>query len=347
MNLSTKRSELHHLFLSYHILHNHSPSRTMTINVPNPRPSVSSDVSSFAIRSTSSADMIRGRFLFKLGIYDPNFTNASIYHKIQRESCFARPVKDTFFTQDTSPRRTQPLPPPRGVGHEVSKDRDTRISPFKAHYPVPLVPEQASAYADIERLPHLASMSDTSSFSSSRSIRCIRREEPRDQDSRGTWHVAHYLVPLKFEQESKDGDTAHLPHLMLMGEMSSSLSTSSLSAEGGGGRISDPPSQARTIRYIAPSGKSRPRGPVCVRFDPSVAVLPIPSHRSYDRRTRSRLHATKDEMSSDIARNTLEFTYEGWDWRNAVEEVGMYVRKASGELVHPAHVVYGHENTVL
>ena len=319
----------------------------MAINMQNPRPSVSSDVSSFAIRSKTSADIIRGRFLFKLGIYDPNFINASIYHKIQRGSCFARPIKDTFYTQDTSPRRTRPLPTPRGVGQEVSKDRDTVISPFKAHYPVPLVPEQASAYADIESLPHLASMSDTSSLSSSRSIRRIRREEPRDQDSRGSSHVAHYLVPLKFEQESKDGNTAHLPHLMSIGETSSSLSTSSLSGESGGGRISDPPSQARRIRDITPSGKSRPRRPVCVRFDPSVTVVPIPSHRSFDRRMRSWLHATKDEMSSNIARNTLEFTYEGWDWRNAIEEVDMYVRKASGELVHPAHVVYGHKDTVL
>ena len=318
----------------------------MAINVPNRRSSLSSNVSLIATRSTSSADIIRGRFLFKLGIYDPNFTNASIYHKIQRESCFARPIKDTFYTQDTSFRGTQPLPW-RGASLEVSKDRDTRISPFKSNYPVPLVPEQASTYADIERIPNLRSMSDTSSLPSSRSIRLIRREEPRDQDARGSWHEAHCLVPLKFEQESKDGDTAHWPHLMSMGDTSSLLPISSLSAEGGGGRISIPPSQARRIRDITPSGKSRPRHPVCVRFDPLVTVVPIPSHRSFDRRMRSWLHATKDEMSSNIARNTLEFTYEGWDWRNAIEEVDMYVSKASGELVHPAHVVYGHEDTVI
>ena len=313
----------------------------MAINVPNRRSSLSSNVSLIATRSTSSADIIRGRFLFKLGIYDPNFTNASIYHKIQRESCLARPIKDTFYTQDTSFRGTQPLPW-RGASLEVSKDRDTRISPFKSNYPVPLVPEQASTYADIERIPNLRSMSDTSSLPSSQSIRLIRREELRDQDARGSWHEARYLVPLKFEQESKD---AHWPHLMSMGDTSSSLLTSSLSGERGGGRITDPPSQARRIRDIAPSGKSR--RPVCVLFDPSVTIVPIPSRRSYDRRTRSRLHATKDEMISDIARNTLELAYEGWDWRNAIEEIDMYVHKASGELVHPAHVVYGHENTVL
>ena len=257
LNISIKVSELHHLFFSCHYLLNHSSSRTMAINVSNRRSSASSDVSSFAARSTSSADMIQGRFLFKLGIYDPNFTDASIYHKIQHQICFARPINDTFYTQDTTHRR-----PPSGVGIEVSKDRDTVISPFKARYPVPIVPEQASTYADIERLPHLASMNHLSSLSSSRSIRRIRREEPRDQEARVSWHEAHYLVPLKFEQESKDGDTAHWPHLMSMGDESSSLSTSSLSAEGGGGRISIPPSQARRIRKIAPSGKSRPRRPV-------------------------------------------------------------------------------------
>ena len=185
LNISIKVSELHHLFFSYYYLLNHSSSRTMAINVSNRRSSASSDVSSFAARSTSSADMIRGRFLFKLGIYDPNFTDASIYHKIQHQICFARPINDTFYMQDTTPRQ-----PPSGVGQEVSKDRETVISPFKARYPVPIVPEQASTYADIERLPHLASMNHLSSLSLSRSIRRIRREEPRDQDARGSWHEA-------------------------------------------------------------------------------------------------------------------------------------------------------------
>jgi hypothetical protein len=75
----------------------------MAIKVSNRRSSASSDASSFAARSTSSADMIRGRFLFTLGIYDPNFTDASIYHKIQHQICFARPINDTFYAGHDAP----------------------------------------------------------------------------------------------------------------------------------------------------------------------------------------------------------------------------------------------------
>ncbi|KAL7553989.1 hypothetical protein ACHAWF_018313, partial [Thalassiosira exigua] len=74
-----------------------------------------------------------------------------------------------------------------------------------------------------------------------------------------------------------------------------------------------------------------------VRFDPSVAVVTVPS---YPPSTRSRLYIPKEELLHVAARNTREFVYEGWDWRNAVEEDGMYT-KASGECVeyvHPAHV---------
>jgi len=181
-------------------------SGIMTIINPDRRSLVSSGVPSVATRSPSSADMIRSRLLFKLGIYDPNFTNASIRQKIQRETCFARTIKDT----------TMP-------------------------------------------------MSDKTLLSSS------------------------YSLP---------------------GEIDSVY-------------ISDPPSQVSRIHGFAPNRQSGRKRPVNIRFDPLVTVRSIPSHRSYDSRMRAR-----------------EFIYEGWDWRNVIEEAGMYVCKASGEWVHPAHVVY-------
>jgi len=256
------------------------------INVPNRRSPVSSGVPSVATRSSSSADMIRGRLLFKLGIYDPNFTNASIYQKIQREACFARTIKDTTTrTQNELSRPKQPLPPMCSVSREESKDQDKRCSSHEARYLVPLVSEQESTHADIKYRLHLMPMSDKSLLSSS----------------------------------------------------------SSLPGEIDGGCISDPPSQVSRIHGIAPNRQSGPKRPVNIRFDPLVTVRPIPSHRSFDRRMRARLYATKDEISFDVVRNTREFIYEGWDWRNVIEEAGMYVCKASGEWVHPAHVVYGNK----
>ena len=198
-------------------------SGIMTIINPDRRSLVSSGVPSVATRSPSSADMIRSRLLFKLGIYDPNFTNASIRQKIQRETCFARTIKDA----------TMP-------------------------------------------------MSDKSLLSSSSS---------------------------------------------LPGEIDSVY-------------ISDPPSQVSRIHGFATNRQSGPKRPVNIRFDPLVTVRSIPSHRSYDSRMRACLYATKDEISFDVVRNTREFIYEGWDWRNVIEEAGMYICKASGEWVHPAHVVY-------
>ena len=201
-------------------------SGIMTIINPDRRSLVSSGVPSVATRSPSSADMIRSRLLFKLGIYDPNFTNASIRQKIQRETCFARTIKDA----------TMP-------------------------------------------------MSDKSLLSSSSS---------------------------------------------LPGEIDSVY-------------ISDPPSQVSRIHGFATNRQSGPKRPVNIRFDPLVTVRSIPSHRSYDSRMRACLYATKDEISFDVVRNTREFIYEGWDWRNVIEEAGMYICKASGEWIHPAHVVYGNK----
>ena len=261
-------------------------SGIMTIINPNRHSLVSSNVPSVATRSSLSADMIRSRLLFKLGIYDPNFINASIYHKIQRESCFARTIKvTTARTQNELPRPKQPLPPLWGVS----------------------------------------------------------REESKDQDKRSSSHEARYLIPLAYEQESTHADIKHRLHFMPMRDKSSLSSSSSLPGEIDGGYISDPPSQVGRVHGIAPKWQSGPKRPVYIRFDPLVTVVPIPSHRSYDRRMRARLYATKDEISLDVVRNTREFMHEGWDWRNVVEEAGMHVCKASGKWVHPAHVVYGNK----
>ncbi|KAL7493770.1 hypothetical protein ACHAWT_002616 [Skeletonema menzelii] len=46
-------------------------------------------------------------------------------------------------------------------------------------------------------------------------------------------------------------------------------------------------------------------------------------------------------MIRNAQRNEREFFYEGFDWRNAVEEDQMYssLQMDAGELVHPANYV--------
>ncbi|KAL7529737.1 hypothetical protein ACHAXR_003130 [Thalassiosira sp. AJA248-18] len=75
-----------------------------------------------------------------------------------------------------------------------------------------------------------------------------------------------------------------------------------------------------------------------IQFDTNVSAVNVPSHRSYSPELRAQLHVSKEELSYNTIRNTREFIYEGWDWRNVVEEDMMYTCGASGEYVHPAHV---------
>mmetsp|Transcript_17202 Transcript_17202/g.36280 ORF Transcript_17202/g.36280 Transcript_17202/m.36280 type:complete len:230 (+) Transcript_17202:348-1037(+) len=199
----------------------------------------------------SDADMIRCRLLNKLGIYDSNFTNASIHHKIRSER-----------SKRKSQRRQQKQP---------------RLS----------------------RMP--------SSL-----------EEPRDSKSLVRTESARYFVPLKLKDDSCI--SPNFPNL------------SNLSLE----------SPSHNLGDCSPGPASRSnsrRVSLSVKFDSSVTVVPIPSHRSYSPRIHTHLFISQEEMAAHAARNTKEYIYEGWDWRHVIEEQGMYISKVTGEFVHPAHVI--------
>jgi hypothetical protein len=248
--------------------------------VPNRPSSVPSDVVVSAVAQgsssfpSSSADAIRNRLLFKLGIYDPAFTGASIRHKIQREIRLGPAMTDgdSMSTNNNMQPRPSLLP---GAEQDEPQNRQTRSSPHRE------------------------------------------------------------------ERQTATGDYMHLPHLLSFSDLSSYSSFSTLTDESG----SDPP--RGRIQDISTNRKTNKSHSVRVRIDPSVTIIPIPSHRSYDHRTRARMYVPKDEASFDIVRNTREFVYEGWDWRNAIEEDGMYLCTASREFVHPVHVDYRDKNNVI
>ena len=80
-----------------------------------------------------------------------------------------------------------------------------------------------------------------------------------------------------------------------------------------------------------------------VSLHKSVSVIPIPSRCEYSSLVRKRIWSSNAELCANAARNTVEFASEGWNWRNVIEDEGMLLHRASGELIHPIHV----ENALL
>ena len=80
---------------------------------------------------------------------------------------------------------------------------------------------------------------------------------------------------------------------------------------------------------------------VGVSFNPRVKVVPIPGRNSYSSRVREVLWNSADSLMTHVERNIVEYTYDGWYWRNCSEEEDMFVCSISGETIHPAHV-YGY-----
>lgn len=84
-----------------------------------------------------------------------------------------------------------------------------------------------------------------------------------------------------------------------------------------------------------PSGKQRKKKKLI--FSETVKVVPIPMRNEYSNRVRARLWSNTVEIHENATRNTVEFAAEGWDWRAVIEDEGMYVCLATGDLVHPVH----------
>jgi len=67
-----------------------------------------------------------------------------------------------------------------------------------------------------------------------------------------------------------------------------------------------------------------------------VAVRPIPSHKVYSDRIKSTVWSSAWELEENVARNSLEFSFENWDPDQVLDEdTGLLYYR--GELIHPIH----------
>ena len=108
-----------------------------------------------------------------------------------------------------------------------------------------------------------------------------------------------------------------------------STSASSTPSTGSNDRNSAPPKSTKQT-----NNKKKKKS---IKFAPSVSVVQIPMRTEYSSRIATRLWSSRTEIRDNANRNVIEFSAEKWDWRNVVEDDGMFVCTISGELVHPVH----------
>uniref|UniRef100_A0A7S1BNA7 Uncharacterized protein n=1 Tax=Corethron hystrix TaxID=216773 RepID=A0A7S1BNA7_9STRA len=96
-----------------------------------------------------------------------------------------------------------------------------------------------------------------------------------------------------------------------------------------------------TSLYSLPSNQQNRAKRVRKRtsFSEIVAVMPIPMKEEYSPHVRTRLWASPSEIVQNVARNLVEYSAEGFNWRNVTEDDAMFVCNATGELIHPIHIM--------
>jgi hypothetical protein len=77
-------------------------------------------------------------------------------------------------------------------------------------------------------------------------------------------------------------------------------------------------------------------GKAKVRFQTTVTVVTIPSHRDMDRSVLESCWTSLDEIQRNAKRNAQEYKYDGREWRTVREEQDMIYDLKSGEYMHPA-----------
>jgi len=92
------------------------------------------------------------------------------------------------------------------------------------------------------------------------------------------------------------------------------------------------PSRDEESNIVTPP--SSPRGKV--QFSNVVQVVDIPSIAQYSSQERSLLWNSRRQLRYLARKNTLEYSYEKFNWRDAVEEEEFY--SIQGRLIHPVHV---------
>eukprot|EP00934_Nitzschia_sp_Nitz4_P001926 Nitzschia sp. Nitz4//scaffold35_size145790//12592//13121//NITZ4_003006-RA/size145790-augustus-gene-0.109-mRNA-1//1//CDS//3329549052//1926//frame0 len=73
-------------------------------------------------------------------------------------------------------------------------------------------------------------------------------------------------------------------------------------------------------------------------FQETVQVVPIPMRTEYSIGERSSMWSSASELQANAARNEFEFAFEGWNWRNVLDDVNLFYTLGNSELIHPCHL---------
>ena len=73
-----------------------------------------------------------------------------------------------------------------------------------------------------------------------------------------------------------------------------------------------------------------------LQYNEITTIHPIPSHKVYSNRIKSTIWTGAIELGENVARNSLEYSYENWNFDNVLDEdTGLVYYH--GEYIHPCH----------